>query len=845
MISIIKSPNICSLTKNSMIFEVQSNQYFPTIKIYPRLVLSFTSDLTSGYYFQFYFINPEDLTTEIIRFRIVDSYENEGDIEKGSGAMTLLVFTNNMINQLLKIKKLTSYYEINYLSPGNIELKAKLPLEELYFTAIENNLDEGAFDFTWSIYNASNDPGERNGYQLKALIYYNNPNEGETNTNEFELITSVNIALDENSKGIIDVSEILNGKIEADFDEVPIPPYIQTAEPLWYYIAPNKRLYYVEFNEIYDEVENSSTSSVLSAFWGGISTDDEIINDSINHVLTANKFLTWNPSGKQINVGQLDFLHFSNGNQAKNWKLKLKVWTNLGETTYLLSDLINLKSFQTVGFYANIEKYIDNVDTVDSITLAPDEEVIKYEFQIFEYNLISGTWETTPADTFLYYYTNYCNKKYILYFNSFMLPESFSTQSNWEESINVSSELASRGLNYNSSHLRSKNFFFNSKHQNSIVLESSILKREEAKRLQSMLNSTYSFILEDNRWIPVLIDTKKTPIWSNSEFTTTLKIELLKANSNDRASFYDALPSIEVIKEDYNYIFQLHLNGFNFKESGVFSIYKENGTLWGNCPYDAPTLSFKTYAAPEDWITEALPEGKYTFKVIITDTNLIEHSLKGAFEVVYETVKFSVNGVGTKNITLGSYNIDYPEVYLKYNLDLNSPSFSNAQINPTELLAPNFTTSGAHEITLKAPSFVDFNYLKLDHTNVSDLKFDQMKNLQYLNINYTDLVGRVYLNTLQDLYSCYIANGSQITSIEIGYLPKLTYFYLKSLSISTADLEALILEFWTFRKSYSQPIALHFISMSTFSSEALDMINGTGLYVGDGLVDNNFTVTIA
>lgn len=828
-----------------MIFEVQSNQYFPTIKIYPKLILSFTSYLTSGYYFQFSFTNPEDLTTETIRFRIVDSYTEEGDIVKGSGAMTLASFTNNMVNELMKIKKLTSYYEINYLTAGNIELKAKLPMEELYFSAIEQNLDEGAFDFTWTILNSSNDPGERNGYQLKALIYYNNPNEAETNTSDFELITSVNIALDENAKGLIDISEIINGKIEAEFDEVPIPPYTQSAEPLWYYVAPNKRRYYVVFNEIYDEVENSSESSILNAFWGGISTDDEIINDSINHVLTANKFLTWNPSGKQINVGQIDFLHFVNGNQTKNWKLKVKVWTNLGETTYLLSDLINLKAFQTVGFFANIEKYIDNVDTVDSITLATNEEVIKYEFQIFEYNLLSGTWETTPADSFLFYYTNYCNKKYILYFNSFMLPESFSTQSVWEETMNISSDLASRGLSYNQSHLRSKNFFFNSKHQNSIILESSILKREEAQRLQSMLNSTYSFILEDNRWIPVLIDTKKTPIWSNSEFTTVLKIELLKANSSDRASFYKALPSVEVIKEDYNYIFQLHLNGFNFKESGVFSIYKENGTLWGNCPYDAPTLSFKTYAAPEDWITEALPEGKYTFKVIITDTNLVEHTLKGAFEVVYQTVKFNLNGVGVKNVTLGSYNIDYPEVYLKYNLGLNASSFSNAQINPALLLSPNYTATGSHEVILKAPTFVDFNYLKLDNTNISDINFDQMKYLHYLNINHTDFVGKLYLNTLLDLNSCSITYGSQITSIEIGFLPKLTHFYLRDLGLDATELEALILQFWNFRKSYALPIALHFISMTSFNPASLAMINGTGLYAGDGLVDNNFTVTIA
>lgn len=846
MIKILNTPNVCSLTQNAMIFQVESTQFFPSEKIYPKLRLKFSSSLTMGFYFQFEFINPQTFSNEIIRFRTVDVYKNEGDIKHGLFT-TVSFFTSETIKYLKRIKKLTSFYNIVFVANGQIDLVAKEAIKELIPINIQQNMSEGFSSFTFTIFSSYNNPSEREGYQLKALVYYNDPKRDFSHIQNFELINIQNVALDENARGLVDVSEIINGKIESEWDEIPIPPYIQAANPAWWFYTPNLRQYYVQFKEFWnnDPIDSEIESSILFASWGGISTDDEVIKDAVNHILTSNKFLTWIPSGKEINATQTDFLYFMNGNQEKPWRIKVKVYTSISTTTYTLGEIL-LKPFQTVGFFANIEKYIDNNSIVDLITLAPNEKVVKYEFSIYEKNLITNSYPIDPTDRFVYYYHNYCNKKYILYFNSFGYAETFSTQSNWIESINLSTSIASRGLQYNNSHLRSKNFIFSSQHQNSIVLESSILKREEARRLQSMINSTYTFILENKRWIPVLIETKKEAVWNNSEFTQSLELELLKANTNDRASFYDTLPNVIVEKQGYSLIFQLLLNGYDFKLAGDLSIFSSTGNLIKTLFFDEPNFQYKNVASANDWLTEALAEGVYNYSVSVQDNSDKTSILKGVFEVKYERFYFYLGGTGIKSFYLGKDDLGFAyNVYVKYNLDSTAASDTIIDIYPNVEINPNYTHSGYKKITITTPSFQDVDLFQSNNSSLKFINLDALFNLKNLNLRFTDITGTLYLNKLTKLQIVFLAN-SPITHIEIGVLKDLTYFHLRTLEDFTAlALQDLIIQFWNFRKMYDHPVTITLQNMIAPNAETNDLINGMGIYLGDGLIQNNFTVTIS
>jgi hypothetical protein len=57
-------------------------------------------------------------------------------------------------------------------------------------------------------------------------------------------------------------------------------------------------------------------------------------------------------------------------------------------------------------------------------------------------------------------------------------------------------------------------------------------------------------------------------------------------------------------------------------------------------------------------------------------------------------------------------------------------------------------------------------------------------------------------------------------------------------------MESLITEFWNFRKMYGHAVTINLIGMGAVNTESDALINGTGVYAGDGLLDNNFTVTV-
>jgi hypothetical protein len=837
---ILKQPNVCALTKNAMVFELEASNQFATPKIYPKLNFTFTGVFVVGLYFEFSFTNPRTKTSETVRFKTVNTLIDENDVRAYPASLSL--YTDSLISDLQKIKLLSSYYEINRIAAGEIEIVAKYPLEELIPDSVSENIsDEPLIGFSYSILEAFNLPIEREGYQMKALIYYNDPGINFTTPTDFELISIQTLTVDEDGKCFIDVSEILDGKIESEWDEIPLPPYQVPEVGLFHFKTPNLRQYYVVFKEYWDEEvqEFSVQSSKLFCHWGGISTDDEIAKDAINHILTAKKFLTWIPSGKHINKGQEDFLYFMNGPVEKTWRLRINIFTENPLNTQNLVE-ITLKPFQTFGFYANVDKYIE-----DGILFsAVGSNLVRYNFEIFEYNLITSEFETVPADTFQFYYEDYCTKKYILYFNSFGLAESFSTHNEWEETINVSKEIASRGLLYNDSNLRNKTFIFNSVHQNSIVMQSSLMRREEVRRLQTMLLSTYTFVLEEKRWIPVIVETKKAKVWNNSIFTQYLEMEMIKANSSDRASFFEILPNLLVSKVDYSIRFDLVLNNFKLDVISDLSIFDKTGSLVKTLVFDDVDYNFVSEADADDWHINQLVEGVYSYSFTVTDFNGVSKKIQGVFEYLLEKFDYVIGGTGDVEITLGATTSPLANVYIGLNNITTDSTISFEDIKGTEIITHPFgTTTGFKYCKFVSPTFKDVNYFTSNGNDFLKLDIQRFYNIQNLLIQNGNIEDKLYLNKLQLLQNILIKNVP-ITEVEIGYLKSITTFAIENCDLDEDAMESLITEFWNFRKMYGHTVNIFLTGMGAVNGETTALINGTGIYAGDGLLDNNFLVTI-
>jgi len=870
MIEIVEIPKTCSLTKNSMVFKVKSNQFFIAPDVFPTLTWNFNIALGTNCWFQWQFINPENFNFETIRIRTVENPLEEGDIlaygvEATAIAQNLNWYTDTIIAQLKNYSLLNAYYEVIKIAAGEIQFKAKTASEDFLFKHIDESFNDYIFTtlvFDYDVVESAIPALEREGYQLKAQIYYKNPRVSSTN---FELINTSSVFLDENSNGFIDVAEIINGKIESDFDELPIPPYNDSLAPNWQFIPPNLYEYFVVFSETWSDEpsENITKSNNLYAHWGGISTDDEYRNDPINHLLTQNSFLSAF-SSKQTYKGFNDFAYFMNSNSDASIYVHLTVITNQRTiNTRIINNYgVTLKPFETFGFYSNIDFYLDNPSFLfNPITLATGEEVKKYTFRISTRNLETGVWDNTVfIAQYTYYYSNRCALKGILFFNSFGLPEMFYTSSIWDESINIISELASKSNEYNNSALRQKNFIFSSNSMTSISAESMFIKRDEANRLQQLLNSTHTFIAEKNAYIPIVMQTKQAVAWQNSVYLSTIPFNFIKANSTDRVSFFKKLPVIVHSRVGYSDVFSIKLNSYKLATAGNLKIFKNLAnpsssatSLVKNLVINTSTLSYTTNVAVTNWHTDGLPEGSYLYEVSLTDIEGNTDVLRGVVFIRYKRITFLTNQVGAPKY-IGMNARTATNSWVQVNLSLGGGDHFNKNLAANEQInfLLGYSVEGWKKVSVKAPSFDDISSFKnvADVDDVSstaclikDLQIDDLSTITTLHL-FNVKQEYLAINTFTKLRVIRI-RYSEIKKLDVGFLPDLTSIHVTELDFTADGLEHFIRQFFDYRKAYTEVITIELQTLVTANQETLDMINGTGLYSGDGLVQNDFIVNIS
>ena len=848
MSKILKTPDICSLSKNSMLFEVQAEQFFQTVEVFPKVRISFTSEPSVGRYFTFSFLNPETLENETIYFKTYLYVENEGEIIGNSGA-TLAGATDNWIKGLSTIKLLNSFYTINRVDDGIIDIIAKQANDDLIPKNIDENIT-GNFGFAYEVDNFSIQATEREGYELKALVFYNDPKtnalSGINQSNSWELIATEYLAPNSNGIAYFDVCEIIDSKIESDMDETPIPPYQndKNLNDSLYYYAPNLKQYFVVFVETWlnniDELKASSDK--LFVHHGGISVDDEISNNPINQLLQRSAFLTWNFGAKTIDVNQIDWCWWMNNSISKQIRVTLKIQTDVQQHEFIVIEK-EISAFQTIGLKAMINEYINNLSTIDLISIPTDENIVWYEFSISEF--YDGSFGDSVAN-FTYYLVKECNKHYIIYINPFGVPESFATKSDWEERTEISKEIASRGLNYNNSHLRRKAFSFNATHQNAYNVSSELMKREFTKRLQSILNSTECFVFENGKYIPVLIENASIPVWNNSILLSSLEFELLKSNLNEKPSFFEHTPKIEVKSDGYGWRFDLNLNGFDFDTAEDLIVKDWNGDQIKTIVFDNNSFSWLNECDPSNWNTESLPEGIILFETSITDKKGNSISLKGIYEIKYQKSSIYWDGgiLAANTLTFGSYSVVYSNVILLYNIQQTQPIFTAFDINPTVNIVATYTTPGRKNFTIKSTSFQDIEFFESIGNDIKRIMLTDFYNLVNLNIQNTLIEGTLFLNKNQKLQNINIVD-STLSKIEFGFMPNLDILALDTLpNLTELELEACIKQLWIYRKAYLNHVDIYLLNLVTPTDETLDIINGTGEYSGDGLVQNDITVFI-
>lgn len=810
MLSFIKTPYKCSYSNNTIEFGVESNMCFEAPRVFSNLTLDFAAVPVPGTIYIIKWVNPDTLEPQQIYFVVQSSTTANGMHELPySASYTATQFRDIFYEKLKAYKGINAWYKFEVEGSFRLILTAREASDKLIPVF---NSNQGATYIIHSILKGSIEPDTRAGYQMNAVVYF----ERNYLSGEFEVVANLPCTVSNDGDTKIDISTVLAAEIENTWDSYPVPDVTGFAK------SKGHHRYYVEFYESWSGLDDviSNKSEVHHVRWGGVSTDDESIADPMYLTSTSKGFLTWWPSGKKVAYEQNDWLSWMNAGNEENVSMQLTIVTAAGVIVDT-SGPITLDTWESVTFATGGAQN-------DINTLAGGSEVFSWKWQLVD----------SHGDPISEEYTYYldrlsgCVRHFVLFFNSFGMPETFSTFGEWQESMNISTQIASRSNYFNTTSLFPRNFVFSSKHGTQYDAVTSLLTNQEARRLQPMLNSMISFLYEGDRLIPIIISNGDTGIVDETEFTQRLPLKMLKANDSDRSSFYELVPELNILFDCGEQTVTIDKKGINTTFIGGLIVKNSSNTTIQTGVWSTGLNKFNLVGS----ITES---GDYRAEVIVDGKSLIKH-----FRFDRKRITLKTTDSGAVSLLFKSSNAS-ETIFIDWGV--GNGFSSHAYTNSDTTIDYNYAgVTGEKTIIIEKVCMDDIVKFVPTFLELYDIEVSAMKNLEYLQF-LGSFTGDLYLSQFQKLKNIYSQNNL-MSGLAVGYQKELVVLTVSNTNITSSKLDALMKELWKYRKMYSAAVTLTLGSLGfTPSSTVNSIVNGTGVeYSGEGLQsDYGWTINIS
>lgn len=829
MITVIKEPQLLSFSKNSIEFTVSSDMQYHTKRVLPTFTIKWLAKPTMGYHFNFGYVDPQ--TTELVLFHFVAAInysEIIGGIPIASYPGTLSQYVDKFVEIISDIPAITAYYTIARTN-NDVQLIAKEAREELIIRNVSTNNNSGSAQQFWSLLNFEGykEPVEREGYALKAIVYF----EEKMNSNEFKPVA--NLSLFSGTDGIaqLDVAKIIDTEMEVTMGELPVPYTEDSTLKMDVVSDKITKRFFVEFTETWNGFNgnNKTKSTILTVQWAGISMNDELINQPYEHLLNEMRFLTWWPSGKETFKQSKEYISVVDlGPETGSLTyFKVIVYTNLTQYTYQLPIGSTNQADNYFGkvscYYVGYSQWYDAFGA----SFQPNEVITHWD-------VYTGAGNSVVISAYRFYLGNeQCFQKQLLFFNSFGVPETLNIV-DWEETMDISKQLVVQSQQFNQSRLKPQNFIFDDSFINSIKIETVRLTQEEIYHLQSLLMSGICFAYDRGRYIPAVLQIDKKQVLVTSEFSMPINLELILANSNEKASFFKNKPIVTATIKCGKLTVSINSNGINYEDCNII-VHDFNGDNVAGIGVGNLTPGVNNYS----W-SNALPnEGNYIVYVEMYDFFGQLYTGQTRFKYAMPVIEFDYNNASATTAFNMESNTANDYLIIDWGIGSGSENIAISNLPGGTEVLKSITTSGIKKATFKKPCFDTITKLRNWNINWKNINLQQFKNLELLLIQYDDYQDKYYLNGLDKLSDIRF-NASMMNGLEIGLKPNLTVLNIIGCSeFNTAAIDALIFEIWTLRDTFtnSSGISVHFAQLvdNSFSPESLEIINGTGAYVGQGL----------
>jgi len=820
MIEFKTTPKPCSFSKNPVNFEIKATDFSKETSIYPSIELTCDYIIQIGKFFQFKFINPDTNSEEVIRFLAVaspaiDGYEVPGDITWNSPSTFQYV---QVVYQRMKLnKKLSSFYDVT-LDGMIITLTAKQPIEALIPYGFYANWSGLYPAFKKDISTVFWKAQKRSGHRVDIKVYF----ESDYNSNIFEAVSEQTTSVDGNGIQNIDISNILDSETKNSFETPPIPDVYNSNQTEK---ATVLRKFFIEAVEKWDNMiadQNWQTSEVFAVHYGGVSMDDFARQNPFEYLKSQYKSLTWWKDKKRLYPDQSDWMNVMNASvKDDSYTATLEILYKDATSDISTIGSQYLKMWETmiitVGFQQLQIIAIQN----------PNKEVYAWKVRVENGDNVvvyRRTYMLSQPDNF--------KTRTLIYLNSFGLPESFVATGFWKDDITTSNEIASHSLAHDYKSINGRDFVFNKLARNNFSARTGALSKDEAKSLQDVLNVSPVFLLEKGYLVPVIIDSSSFEIDDEESIIQTLEFDLSKSLEVRNVS--------NMIKKP-----QLHVT----EDCGIFTIdieYDEPISTYPDLHVKLKGNDFETvpYASGKYTLTnKAEQEGIYIFEVALSSNGQFfscsESYVFKREEISFQSPNYHSNSVDLTFFSLKSYiSEDFYGDFQDENTYVYT-TLPNQLKNIFEIV-----NGGVKEERISASCLKNVWSFKINGQDYSDFQLQKLVNLKELLILNCNLPGHFSLVCFKEITDVQLY-GNKLTSIEIGQLTKLEELSIADNLLEAAEIEEFAEELWKYRQLIDPSTGLTLIFLDgnpgipLLSQRCIDIINGTGGFSGDGLVQND------
>lgn len=512
MISVLQQPGSISFSKNQVVYkffasDVMGNAYGP--KAASAQITTTDQAYPIGASLKVSWTDADGLS-KFVDFAFNDTPTGESQLQaQPSGQLSLQYFAS-IAEKIGNHHLISPYFTVDSNQVGTdfqILITAIDTSLSWSVNFTETNTGDVVTSNTSTPATADNTP---DNYGLLVDIFLE-----ETCNGVYNKIATLEGDPDPNGIIVFDIAEMLSKEIAEGYNVPPVPNFNNTA-PL---IADNIRNHYVRYREIFDGSEDDWTNiSEKKILHGGIKTNLFAAFDFFASMSETNSFMTWYPDGKLLSKDQPEYIAWYNY-QLVPREIKLEVTlVNVDGT----STIISKHDIDPITVEANDVCLIPVGYSQLDLSAQAGLEIKKYLVRVKSTN---DTDYFSQSKSYFVDSSYRQDNRYIMYLNSFSVPEVLRCTGTQDKSLKVEAEESERVLPVGYQSLESQSIQFNESFANEFIYRTGYLNKYEVDCLQELLIYNNAYEIHEDGYVALKITSKSYDLYNTRQKLNSLQFK--------------------------------------------------------------------------------------------------------------------------------------------------------------------------------------------------------------------------------------------------------------------------------------------------------------------------------